>query len=98
MLADLSFSKINPSIILLSSYIVRIILHVHSQVDVDQDPPEDLDEEEVDQWAAGWHDKVYNEEGEAPDITLGEMLLLYFEWMSVYKVKTCACALYLILT
>jgi hypothetical protein len=37
-------------------------------------------------WARGWHDTVYNEDSANPDITLGELLLVYFEWMSVHKV------------
>ena len=34
---------------------------------------------------------MYNDDCENPDITLGELFLLYFEWMSVHKV-TDACA------
>jgi hypothetical protein len=37
-------------------------------------------------WSKGWHDNVYNDNSERPDITLGEMLLMYFEWMSVHQV------------
>ena len=29
---------------------------------------------------------VYKEDSVNPDITLGELLLVYFEWMSVFKV------------
>jgi hypothetical protein len=36
-------------------------------------------------WAKGWQHKVYTEESVNPDITLGELLLVYFEWMSVHK-------------
>jgi hypothetical protein len=33
---------------------------------------------------------VYNEDGVPPDITLGELLLMYFEWQSVFKVSDAA--------
>jgi hypothetical protein len=33
---------------------------------------------------------VYNEDSAPPDITLGELLLVYFEWMSVFKVTATA--------
>ena len=39
-------------------------------------------------WARGWHDMVYTDASANPDITLGELLLVYFEWMSVYKVTS----------
>ena len=45
-----------------------------------------LHHEDLASWTKGWHDQVYNDEGANPDITLGELLLLYFEWMSVHKV------------
>ena len=51
----------------------------------------DLDEQELKDWTKGWNDTVYNEDCENPDITLGEMLLLYFEWMSVHKVSFNVC-------
>jgi len=39
-----------------------------------------------------WNDRVFPEDGESPpDILLGELLLMYFEWMSAHKV-TDACA------
>jgi hypothetical protein len=38
-------------------------------------------------WAKGWQDRVYQEESTNPEITLGELLLVYFEWMSVHKVR-----------
>jgi hypothetical protein len=33
---------------------------------------------------------IYNDTGTNPDITLGELLLVYFEWMSVHKVTNAA--------
>jgi hypothetical protein len=38
-------------------------------------------------WATGWNEMVYTEDSTNPDITLGELLLVYFEWMSVHKVR-----------
>jgi len=46
----------------------------------------DYEPAEFSSWSKGWHDKVYNEDSVNPDITLGEMLLMYFEWMSVHQV------------
>jgi hypothetical protein len=37
-------------------------------------------------WSKGWHEKVYKDDSVNPDITLGELLLMYFEWMSVHQV------------
>jgi len=58
---------------------------------VDPPPPDhdnELDDEEMKVWTEGWDDQVYNQECVNPDISLGELLLLYFEWMSVHKVHT----------
>jgi hypothetical protein len=41
-------------------------------------------------WAKGWNDRIYNDHSINPDITLGELLLVYFEWMSVHKVTDAA--------
>jgi hypothetical protein len=41
--------------------------------------------EELQVWTEGWTDRVYTEGSEDPDITLAELILLYFEWMSVHK-------------
>jgi hypothetical protein len=46
----------------------------------------DFKEADFDTWTKGWNDKVYTDNCVNPDITLGELLLLYFEWMSVHKV------------
>lgn len=37
-------------------------------------------------WSKGWHEQVYQDDSVNPDITLGEVLLMYFEWMSVHQV------------
>jgi hypothetical protein len=50
-----------------------------------------MNNDELQVWTEGWEDKVYNDNGVNPDITLGEMLLLYFEWMSVHKVNCVVC-------
>jgi hypothetical protein len=52
------------------------------------DPPNAMDfkEADFDEWTKGWSEKVYSDGCANPDITLGELLLLYFEWMSVNKV------------
>jgi hypothetical protein len=50
----------------------------------------DFKADEIATWTKGWNDRVYNEESVDPDITLGELLLLYFEWMSVHKVTSYA--------
>jgi hypothetical protein len=58
-----------------------------------------LDAHEIEEWIAGWDDQVYNDNSPNPDIRLGEMLLLYFEWMSVFKVSdACAQAVYRLLS
>ena len=60
--------------------------------------PDAHNQEELDEWTAGWEDQIYNGEQENPDISLGEVLLLYFEWMSVHKVTdACAQAVYTIM-
>lgn len=45
-----------------------------------------------------WGERVYRDDAESaddPDITLGELLLLYFEWMTAHKVTdACARAVY----
>jgi hypothetical protein len=46
----------------------------------------DFKEADFDEWTKGWSEKVYSDGCANPDITLGELLLLYFEWMSVNKV------------
>jgi hypothetical protein len=46
----------------------------------------EFEEADFDTWTKGWTEKVYTEDCVNPDITLGELLLLYFEWMSVHKV------------
>lgn len=61
-----------------------------------KDPPEphssafDYEAADFTTWSSGWHDRVYNEDSVNPDITLGELLLLYFEWMSVHQVTAFA--------
>jgi len=67
-------------------------LQLHAQVYNEHVPPNDFDNDDVDfaAWSRGWHDKVYNDDSTNPDITLGELLLVYFEWMSVHKVTTCS--------
>jgi hypothetical protein len=47
-----------------------------------------------------WSDVVYPPDGEKPpDIILGELLLMYFEWMNTHKVTdACAKAAYTLLT
>jgi hypothetical protein len=59
----------------------------------DDIPPTVFDHESEDfkTWAKGWQDKVYSDESVNPDITLGELLLVYFEWMSVHKVLAATC-------
>ena len=47
----------------------------------------DYEEADFESWASGWNERVYNDNSVNPDITLGEMLLMYFEWMSVHKVS-----------
>ena len=60
--------------------------------------PDAHNQEELDEWTTGWEDQIYNGEHENPDISLGEVLLLYFEWMSVHKVTdACAQAVYTIM-
>jgi hypothetical protein len=57
----------------------------------DHPPPpthDDLDDEEKEVWTQGWDEQVYKDDSVPPDISLGELLLLYFEWMSVHKVNT----------
>ena len=51
------------------------------------DEKEVADEQNMVDWTQGWHDEVYNDNCVNSDITLGEMLLLYYEWMSVHKVR-----------
>ena len=59
----------------------------------DQPNAFDYEPAEFSSWSKGWHDKVYNEDSVKPDITLGEMLLMYFEWMSVHQVTAHALVL-----
>jgi hypothetical protein len=57
--------------------------------DADVDPSAlQHDRDDFKTWARGWEEKVYTEESLDPDITLGELLLVYFEWMSVHKACT----------
>ena len=51
------------------------------------DEQEVSDGQDMVEWTQGWNDEVYNDDCVNSDITLGEMLLLYFEWMSVHKVS-----------
>jgi hypothetical protein len=46
----------------------------------------DFKEADFETWTKGWRDKVYTDDCANPDITLGELLLVYFEWMSKHKV------------
>jgi hypothetical protein len=64
------------------SRIVYILTHIlNKQPPVDDIPTNAIDHESEDfkKWAKGWQDKVYNDDTENPDITLGELLLVYFE-------------------
>lgn len=61
----------------------------HVQDERDNVPSDDFDDTDVDfaEWSKGWHDTVFKDDTANPDITLGELLLVYFEWMSVHKVS-----------
>jgi len=57
-----------------------------------------MNDDDLSVWTEGWDEKVYSEDCATPDITLGELLLLYFEWMSVHQVTdACAKAVYSLL-
>jgi hypothetical protein len=46
-----------------------------------------------------WDDPVFPQDEPAPDIILGELLLMYFEWMGSHKVTdACAKAAYTLLS
>ena len=56
--------------------------------DIDEDEPDEADEvKELEVWTQGWNERVYGDENVPAEITLGEMLLLYFDWMSMHKVR-----------
>jgi len=55
--------------------------------DADLDARDEMDPLQLAVWTHGWQEKVYADDSDPPDITLGELLLLYFEWMSVHKVR-----------
>ena len=53
----------------------------------EQDQAFDYEAADFTTWSKGWREKVYHEDTTNPDITLGELLLMYFEWMSVHQVR-----------
>ena len=57
-----------------------------TQEDNEQHPAFDYEATDFSTWSKGWHEQVYKEDSVNPDITLGELLLMYFEWMSVHQV------------
>ena len=64
-------------------------LTIPSQVAIDHEEDRnafDYEATDFSTWSKVWHEKVYQEDSVNPDITLGEMLLMYFEWMSVHQV------------
>ena len=63
---------------------------VCTQENDDEEHAFDFEATDLSSWAKGWHEKVYKEDGVNPDITLGELLLMYFEWMSVHQVRSAA--------